>query len=98
MNKIKDQECAKQLDIISGESISTTEVADQVNTKIQGQILEDAFTFCRIDDKDSCRDEELQTYRELLETDAFNLASFDDLFSLSPVIKSGFCSDEFYTA
>ena len=34
MNKIKDQECAGQLDFINGESSSTTAVADQVNTKI----------------------------------------------------------------
>ena len=52
MNKIKDQECAEQLDFINGESSSTTTVADQANTKIQGQILEDAYTFCMIDDKD----------------------------------------------
>ena len=50
MNKIRDQECARQLDFINGESSTTTEVTNQVNTKIQGQILEDAFTFCMIDD------------------------------------------------
>ena len=72
---------------------------NQVNTKIENQIYEDAFTFCVIDSSsDFCSAKDLPTFRDLLENEAITLASQDDLFTLSPVIKRGFCSEEFYNA
>ena len=99
MTKIKDEECSNQLDFMSEESSSIFTRFNQVNTKIENQIYEDAFTFCVIDSSsDFCNAKDLLTFRDLLENEAMTLASQEDLFTLSPVIEEGFCSEEFYKA
>ena len=98
MTKIKDEECSNQLDFMSEESSSIFTRFNQVNTKIENQIYEDAFTFCVIDSSSDFCNEDLKKFRGLLENEAMTLASQEDEFTLSPVIEEGFCSEEFYNA